>query len=69
MTLPDEPAARAGRRLAGWVGGGTTGLARGLVGGGRITGCHRDIVPARLALPRPGGLGCYDRREIQQSSR
>ena len=37
MTQPGDPAARAGRRIAGWVGAGTrdvaSGLARGVAGG------------------------------------
>jgi MFS family permease len=62
MSLPDEPAARAGRRLAGWVGGGTTGLARGLVGGlrwpeHRLRQVHRRTVGTLVAAQALGGLG------------
>jgi MFS family permease len=62
MTLPDEPAARAGRRLAGWVGGGTAGLARGLVGGvrwpeHRLQQLQRRTVGTLVAAQALGGLG------------
>jgi MFS family permease len=62
MTLPDEPAARTGRRLAGWVGGGTTGLAHGLVGGfrwpeHRVRQVQKRTVCTLVVAQAFGGLG------------
>jgi MFS family permease len=65
MTLPDGPdegVARAGRRVAGWLGGGTVGLARGVYGGvrwpdhrvQRVQGRTVRVLVASQAL---GGLG------------
>ncbi|MGI8645678.1 MAG: MFS transporter [Nocardioides sp.] len=49
MTSPDESGARAGRRLAGWVSGGVTDVARGF-GGGMRWPDHRIAVAQRRTL-------------------
>ncbi len=59
--VPDDAAARTGRRFAGWVGG-TSGLARGLAGGfrwpdHRLRQVQRRTVRTLVAAQAFGGLG------------
>lgn len=59
---PDEPAARAGRRFAGWVGAGATGVARGVVGGvrwpdERLQEVQRRTIGVLVVAQALGGLG------------
>ena len=65
MTLPDGPddaVARAGRRVAGWVGGGAVGLARGVYGGvrwpdHRVQQVQRRTLRTLVVSQALGGLG------------
>jgi len=62
VSLPEEAAERAGRRIAGWVGGGAQGVARGVVGGirwpdHRIQQVQRRTLGALVAAQALGGLG------------
>jgi MFS family permease len=66
MSLPEDPAARAGRRLAGWVGSGTrgvaTGLARGVAGGVRwpddeVRRVQRRTLGTLVVAQSLGGVG------------
>jgi MFS family permease len=59
---PHQPTSRAGRRLAGWVGGGATGFARGVVGGvrwpdHRIEQVQRRTLWTLVLAQGLGGLG------------
>ncbi len=66
MSLPGDPAARAGRRVAGWLGGGTrevaSGLARGVAGGMRwpdheVRRVQRRTLGTLVVAQSLGGLG------------
>ena len=62
MSLPDDPAARAGRRLAGWIGGGVTGVARGVTGGvrwpdHRLQQIQRRTLGTLVVAQSLGGVG------------
>jgi MFS family permease len=62
MSTPQSPAARAGRRLAGWVGGGADGLARGFAGGvrwpdHRLQQVQRRTISSLVVAQSLGGLG------------
>ncbi len=59
---PRQPSARAGRRVAGWVGDGASGFARGVVGGvrwpdHRIEHVQRRTLWTLVAAQGLGGLG------------
>ena len=59
---PHQSSARAGRRVAGWVGDGASGLARGVVGGvrwpdHRIEHVQRRTLWTLVAAQGLGGLG------------
>ncbi len=59
---PEEGAARAGRRLAGWIGGGATGLARGVAGGlqwpeHEVRRVQRRTLGTLVGAQALGGLG------------
>ncbi len=62
MSLPEEPAVRTGRRLAGWVGGGLEGMARGVAGGvrwpdHRLRQVQRRTLSSLVVAQSLGGLG------------
>ena len=62
MTQPKDPAARAGRRVAGWVGGGLEGVARGVAGGVRwpdhkVAEVQRRTLSSLVVAQSLGGLG------------
>ncbi|MGA9746635.1 MAG: MFS transporter [Nocardioides sp.] len=66
MSHPEDPAARAGRRVAGWVGGGTrelaSGLARGVAGGMRwpdheVRRVQRRTLGTLVVAQSLGGVG------------
>ncbi len=62
MSLPEGPAARAGRRLGGWVGGGLEGMARGVAGGvrwpdHRLRQVQRRTLSSLVVAQSLGGLG------------
>jgi len=62
VSLPEEAAERAGRRIAGWVGAGAAGLGRGVVGGARwpdhrIAQVQRRTLGVLVAAQALGGLG------------
>jgi MFS family permease len=65
MTLPQtpgEPAARAGRRIAGWLGAGASELARGFTGGvrwpeHRVQEVQRRTLGTLVAAQAFGGVG------------
>jgi MFS family permease len=62
MTQAKDPAARAGRRLAGWVGGGLDGVARGVAGGVRwpdhkVAQVQRRTLSSLVVAQSLGGLG------------
>ncbi len=59
---PEEGAARAGRRVAGWLSGTATGLGRGVVGGlqwpeHRVRGVQRRTIGTLVATQAFGGVG------------
>jgi MFS family permease len=59
---PHQPSSRAGRRVAGWVGGSASGFARGVVGGvrwpdHRIEQVQRRTLWTLVAAQGLGGLG------------
>lgn len=62
VSLPEEAAERAGRRIAGWVGAGAAGLGRGVVGGARwpdhkLAQVQRRTLGVLVAAQALGGLG------------
>ena len=62
MSLPEEAAERAGRRIAGWVGAGAAGLGRGVAGGvrwpdERLAEVQRRTLGVLVAAQALGGLG------------
>jgi MFS family permease len=62
MSVPEGSAARAGRRLAGWVGGGVEGMARGVAGGvrwpdHRLRQVQRRTLSSLVVAQSLGGLG------------
>lgn len=62
MSRPEGTAARAGRRFAGWVGGGFEGAARGVVGGVRwpdheVAQVQRRTLSSLVVAQSLGGLG------------
>src|SRR3954464_4872557 len=65
MTLPDGPTGsmpRAGRRVAGWLGGGAAGIARGVYGGvlwpdHRVQQVQRRTLRVLVVSQALGGLG------------
>ena len=62
MSLPEEAAERAGRRIAGWVGAGAAGLGRGVAGGvrwpdHRLAQVQRRTLGVLVAAQALGGLG------------
>lgn len=62
MSLPEDAAERAGRRIAGWVGAGAAGLGRGVVGGVRwpdhkLAQVQRRTLGVLVAAQALGGLG------------
>lgn len=62
VSLPEEAAERAGRRIAGWVGAGASGLGRGVVGGvlwpdHKLAQVQRRTLGVLVAAQALGGLG------------
>ena len=65
MSQPDDPGARAGRRLGGWVGAGgevAAGLARGVAGGVRwpdheVRRVQRRTLGTLVVAQSLGGVG------------
>jgi MFS family permease len=60
--VTDDPAARAGRRIAGWVGGGAAGVARGVAGGMRwpdhdVEKVQKRTLGTLVATQSLGGVG------------
>ncbi len=62
MSSPEESGARAGRALAGWVGGGAAGLAQGFGGGmrwpdERVATVQRRALSTLMVTQSLGGVG------------